>query len=137
MLKPKFLNIIFFLFVKYLVFACVLAFGEGRFKLLVILNSNNRHELFVNSLYYLLYVIIVIFLFILIFSIPIYFVFKIRNAAFFSLLMITILILEYLLYIYLGSQKYVDIDAVYNSILTVLFLFLFFFKHIRSIFKIT
>jgi len=131
MLKPKFFNIILFLFVKYIVFALVLAVMEDRFKLLVINNSDNKQELISNSFYYLLYVLVFIVAFILVFSAPIYFTFKVKRVIYFVLLMIAILIAEYILYVYLNSQKYLfDNDGIYNAIISILFLLLFFYRYI-------
>jgi hypothetical protein len=134
MLKPKFSNILLFLFVKYIVFFLALAFMGGRFKLLVINNSGNRQELFSNTGYYLSYIMIFTMLGILIFSAPIYFILKVKNAIYFVLLISGVLVGEYLLYTSLASTSNL-MNGVYNGIISILFLLIFFYRHIVLIFS--
>ncbi len=134
MLKPKFINILLYLFVKYMAFALILAFQDERFKLLVINDAQNGHDLFLNSFHYLVYVLVFIFILILFFSLPIYFSLKVKRAIYFMPLIIIILVAEYFIYTYLASPAHL-MNGVYNEILSLIFLFLFFFKHIGTIFK--
>jgi hypothetical protein len=134
MLKPKFINIVLYLFIKYIVFALILAFQDERFKSVVINNAENAHDLFVNSLNYLVYVLIFIFVLMLIFSIPIYFSFKIKNAIYFLLSISIILVSENFAYTYLASPADL-INGVYNGFLSIIFLLLLFYKHIKTMFN--
>jgi hypothetical protein len=134
MLKPKFSNILIFLLIKYMVFFFVLAFIGDRFKLIVINNSENRQELFSNTGYYLLFVLFFTVVIGLILCSPIYFTLKVKNPIYFLLLISAILVVEYFLYTYLSSTKDL-MNGVYNGIISILFLFLFFYRHIVLIFK--
>ena len=103
---------------------------------MVIDNSNNMHEIISNSFYYLLYVLVFMIIFILAFSAPIYFTFKVKNIVSFICLISIIFIAEYFLYVYLGSQKYFfDKEGIYNGIISISFFILFFYKHIRLLGK--
>jgi hypothetical protein len=134
MLRPKFSNILLFLFIKYIVFFLVLAFIGDRFKLLVINNSGNRRELFSNTVYYLSYIMIFTVLGILILSGPIYFVLKVKSAICFVLLISGALVGEYCLYTGLASTSNL-MNGVYNGIISILFLLIFFYRHITLIFS--
>ena len=134
MLKPKFPNILLFLFVKYIVFFFILACIGDRFKLLVINNFGNRKELFSNKEYYLLYILIFMVLSILIFSGPIYFTLKVKNTTYFILLISGISVAEYLLYTHLASTSDL-MNGVYNEMISMLFLLIFFYRHIFLIFS--
>lgn len=134
MFRPKFINVVLYLFVKYILFALILAFEDERFKSLVIDNTQNTHEIFMNSLDYLLAVLFFTFCLILIFSLPIYLSLKVKRGIYFTPLIIIIFVAEYFIYTYLASQ--VDLmNGVYNAILSLLFLLVFFFKHIKLIFQ--
>ena len=65
----------------------------------------------------------------IIFSSPIYFTFKVKNGIYFILLLSAILIAEYFLYTYWASQADL-MNGVYNGIISLSLLLLFFFKHI-------
>jgi hypothetical protein len=67
-------------------------------------------------------------------SLPLYNVFKIKNIYYFSIAVLLILAIEYILYTYLASQA--DLwNGIYNGIISLLFLSLFFFKSIVKISK--
>ena len=134
MLKPKFLNVLLFLVVKYIVFFVVLAFIGDRFKSLVIKNSDNTRELISNTGYYSVYILFYTLVAVIVFSLPIYFTFKVKNPIYFILLISAILAVEYLLYTNLASTTDL-MNGVYNGIISILFLPLFFYRHIVLIFK--
>ncbi len=129
MLKPKFLNGLLFLVVKYIVFFVVLAFIGYRFKSLVIKNSDNTRELISNTGYYSVYILFYTLVAVMGFSLPIYFTFKVKNPIYFTLLISAILVVEYLLYTHLASTTDL-MNGVYNGIISILFLLLFFYQHI-------
>jgi hypothetical protein len=56
-----------------------------------------------------------------------------KNAVYFFLLITVTFIAEYLLYVFFTSDKHVDMNGVYNEIISVMFLFIFFFKEISLI----
>jgi hypothetical protein len=129
MLKPAFLNILLYLFVKYLVFYVYLMFKNNDYYFLEP-GIRDGADLF----YYLWLLLFLPFTSILLFSAPIYYSFKLNRAIYFMVLISGVLVAEYFLYTHLASQADL-MNGVYNGILSVLFLFLFFFKHIRFIFK--
>jgi hypothetical protein len=134
MLKPKFPNVLLFLFVKYIVFVVLLAFIGDRFKFLVIESSGNTRELISNTGIYALYVLLYTLIATAIFCLPVYFTLKVRNPIYFILLMIAVLVVEYFLYTYMVSAFNL-MNGVYNAVIGVLFLLLFFHRHISSIFR--
>lgn len=133
MFKPKFLNVLLFWVIKYIVFFVVLAFIGDRFKSLVIKNSNNTRELIANTGYYSLYILFYTLIPVIVFSIPFYFTLKVKNPIYFVLLISAILVVEYLLYTNLASTMEL-MNGVYNGILTIVFLLLFFYRSIFLIF---
>ena len=134
MLKPKFSNVLVFLIVKYIVFFVVLAFVGNRFKSLVIKNSENTGELISNTGYYSLYILLYTLIGVIAFSLPIYFIFKVKNPIYFVFLISVILIVEYLLYTYLASTTDL-MNGIYNGIVSVVFLLLFFYQYIALILR--
>lgn len=128
MLKPTFYNILFYLFIKYIAFYLYLAFKNNDFYFFEV--SNMKYFMYWWMLLFLPIVIIFIF------SAPIYFSLKIKSPIYFMLLMGAILVAEYFVYVFFTSDKHVDMNGVYNGIISVLFLLLFFFKHIRLIFSV-
>jgi hypothetical protein len=68
---------------------------------------------------------------IILFSAPIYFSFRIKNAVIFGIVNILILFAEYLLYTY--SESELDLfNGVYNAIISLMIFYLFFSKEIVS-----
>ena len=136
MFKPKYSNILLCLLAKYSVFFFILAFKGNRFEKMVVVNSENTQDFLMNLFYYLIYVMIYIILLILIFSLPFYYCFKIKKPIYFIAFLSIILISEYAIYIYGTSQKYFyDWKGIYNAILSLIFLGLFFHREIISIKK--
>jgi hypothetical protein len=133
MLKFKVVNIVLYLLAKYAAFFIVLAFLEDRFKSIVINNSDNKNELFLNTIYYSLYPAIILIVFTFIFTIPLYFLMK-KKGIYFILLYMLFIIVEYILYTYLASPSDLT-NGIYNGAIGVLFLILFFYNHIRLMFK--
>ena len=134
MLKPKFLNVLLFLVVKYIVFFIVLAFIGDRFKSLVIKNSDNTRELISNTGYYSVYILFYTLVAVMVFSLPFYFTFKVKNPIYFILLISAILVVEYLVYTNLASTTDL-MNGVYNGIISILFLLLLFYRHIGLILR--
>lgn len=134
MLKPKFLNILFFLFVKHIAFFILLALFDDRFKALVLEGSRNTRELISNTGYYSLYILFYTLLATVFFCIPLYLTFKVRYPILFTLLLSVILIAEYVFYTYMASTTDL-MNGVYNGLISILFLFIFFYRHFVLIFR--
>lgn len=126
----KFINVILYSVVRYLTFFIILAFVGNRFKLIVIDNSENGKEIFSNTLYYFLSFADILVLFTFIFSIPLYFLIKKVKGVFFIMLYFILLSIEYISYTYLASPSDLN-NGIYNTIIGVLFLFLFFYKYLK------
>lgn len=134
MLKISFLNILLCLFAKYAVFFTILAFMNDRFKSLVVDTAQNNQGLFMNSIHYILYILVFSLILSLLFSAPIYFSFKVSNPIYFTLIIIGFLVAEYFIYTYLASQKEL-MNGLYNGVMSIVFLLLFFYKPISNVFK--
>lgn len=131
MLKPTFRNILLYFFSKYLLFFLFLMFKHNDFRLLQIKNLND----FGNSLVYFgLMMLPLILIITALFSVPVYYSFKLRNAVYFILLIIAFLVGEYFVYTYWASPSN-KMNGVYNGGIGLLFLGIFFFKPIGLILK--
>lgn len=129
MFKPTFKSIILFFFIKYFLFYVFLMFKNNDYTLIQINSFRNGEDVF----YYLWLFLFLPILCSIIFSAPIYFTFRVKNGIYFILLLSAILIAEYFLYTYLASQADL-MNGVYNGIISLLLLLLFFFKHISLLF---
>jgi len=69
------------------------------------------------------------------FCVPIYFSFRAKSIAYFILYICIFLIAEYFVYIFFTSGKHIDMIGVYNAIISVGLLFLFFYKQIIILLK--
>jgi hypothetical protein len=88
----------------------------------------------VDVFYYLWIFLFLPVLSMILFAVPMYYIFKAKNALFFSLLVGIILVAEYFLYTYFASQANL-MNGIYNEIISVSLLIFLFFKTISSIFK--
>lgn len=134
MLKPKFLIVFVFSIIKYLAFFIILSLIGDRFSSLVIKNSDTTKELLMNTGSYLLYILFFSIIFGAIFSIPLYFIFKIKNPIYLSSLILFLLIVEYFIYTTQASPSEWS-NGLYNALVSALFIWMFFFRHFRSLFK--
>lgn len=130
MLRPTFINTILFFFVKYLVFYILLMFKNNDYSLIQISSLKNSQDVF----YYLWIFLFLPVLSAILFSIPIYFTLKVRSKVYFIILISAIWIGEYFLYTHFASQADL-MNGVYNGIISLLLLYLFFFKQIGLLFK--
>jgi len=130
MIKPSFLKIILYLFVKYLVFFTVLAFLDNRYKNIVINNSKYADDIVINSIYYIVEVLFAVLLYIVIFFLPLYLLLKIKNILFLLLAFLLLIIIEYFVYEATSSYIHMDIDGIINEIISFIFFFVFFGKFI-------
>ena len=130
-MKPTFLNVCGYLFLRCIIFYCVLMIVNNDFKLLQLSNIKNGQDLF----YYLWIVLFFPVVDIFLFSIPIYFSLKIKNVISFILVIGLILLIEYSIYAYFTSQFFFNKDAFIKIIISGILLWVFFYKHIISMFK--
>jgi len=131
MLTARFRNIVLFVFVKYVVFAIVLAGMNDRFKTLVTDRSNTTADWVTNTFHYCMYVLLVIIVFIALFSLPYWLVFRIRNKVLFVLAVVLVLSVDSACYVWFnvtGNVRYGEIDLLVG----VLTLLVFFFKPVRQ-----
>lgn len=131
MLTTRFRNIVLFIFSKYLVFAVVLATLDSRFRLLVTDRSKTTSDWIVNTFHYFMYVLLVIIVFIAIFSLPFYFLFRINNKILFLLAMLSILLVDSVCYVWFNATGNLEYGAI-DLLVGILMMLLFFFKPIRQ-----
>lgn len=130
MFKPTILNIFLFWLLKYFVFYIFLMFKNNYYALVMIYEIKNGEDLF----YYLWLILFFPISFMMLFIIPLIYTFKIKNIFLFLLLIVIFLIFEYIIYTKLASTTDL-MNGVYNGIISVIFLFLFFYKHIIKQFQ--
>lgn len=133
MRRPPFLNVLLFLFVKYMIFFMVLALLDSRFKTIVLDNSHDVDGVWINSFFYLIEVLWAIFLLILILIIPLYILLKLKNTTYLLISFFAWVIIEYIIYEYGTSYVHLDKNGVIDGIISVLFLFVFFGRYIISL----
>ena len=131
MFKTTLKNIILYILFKYLIFFIFMMIMTSNFKLLHFYNLKSAQDWF----YYLWLILFFPILTMIIFSAPIYFSFKIRQAFYFLLAIMAVFIAEYFVYCFFTSEKYVNINGIYNEIISLLVFILFFYKHISLLFS--
>lgn len=129
MLKPSFRNILLYLLTKYIVFYVFMMFKNNDFYF-VNPGIRNGADLFYYLWIFLFLPVVCMF----IFTVPLYFVFKKKNTIYFTLIIIVFLVVEYFIYTYFASQANL-MNGLYNEVVSLLMLFIFFFRHINLIFK--
>ena len=114
-----------FLVTKYYAFFFILAFIGDRFQNSVLSNSHGYSELLQYTLSYFISISWAVLLLVLVLGLPFYFVLRVRNGSILLLCLTILLLVEYGLYTWGASPS--DLwNGVYNAIITVVFLFLFF-----------
>jgi len=103
-------------------------FKNQNYALIRLNDLKNGQDVF----YYLWIFLFLPILFIILFSVPLYFSFKIKNIKYLLILLIAILVLEYMIYTYLASPSDL-INGIYNGVISIMFYFLFFLKRIKLI----
>jgi hypothetical protein len=130
MFKPTFSKILLYIFVKYLFFYIFMMFKNENYALV----SFGQLESFQDIFYFLFIFLSLPIINSFVLSLPLYNVFKIKNIYYFSITVLLILAVEYILYTYLASQANLW-NGIYNGIISLLFFSLFFFKSIVQISK--
>ncbi len=129
MLKPSFRNILLYLLTKYIVFYVFMMFKNNDFYF-VNPGIRNGADLFYYLWIFLFLPVVCMF----IFTAPLYFIFKKKNTIYFTLIIIVFLVAEYFIYTYFASQANL-MNGLYNEVIGLLILFIFFFRYINLIFK--
>jgi hypothetical protein len=130
MFKNSFKNIILYIFVKYLIFYVVLMFKNNNYMLIRIDELKTGGDWF----YYLWIFLYLPIVSTILFSVPIYFSFKLKKNLLFTLLIGAVFIAEYFLYTYLASTTD-RMNGVYLEIIGILIFLLFFYRHIVLILR--
>ena len=104
-----------FFLIKYLVFYTFMMFKNQNFYILNISNFKSLE----NIIYYLFIFLLLPFILIFIFTLPVYFSLKIKNSFFYFFMFFLFLVLEYFIYVYFNSEKVLDKNGFYNSVISV------------------
>lgn len=131
MFKPSFVNILFYLLLKYVVVYAVFMFATNNFKLLQIGNIKNGGDLF----YYLWIILFIPVVNMILFSVPLFLAFKVKNWVYFFTVIGLITVAEYFIYVYFTSQKHIDMRGVYIELIGLIVFAFCFFKPIGFLFK--
>ncbi len=130
MIKANFLNILFYILLKYLVFYIFIMFKNENFYLITP-DIRDESDLFYYLWMFLFFPVIIFILF----SVPLFYSFKIKKYPYFILINVIILGIEYCLYTYLASQ--LDLwNGIYNIIISLILFWIFFHKLIKEKFII-
>ncbi len=133
MFKINLINSFVYLLIKYIIFFLILAFIGDRFKHVVIDNAETSSEMFKLTLGYIVYILIFAIPMILVFGFPLYYILKIKKWWSFIVCIIIFYCVEYFVYTFLNSQKYFyDWNGIYNALIGIILLGIFFHKTIRS-----
>jgi hypothetical protein len=127
MFKPRPYIIILYILIKYFAFYIFMMFKNQNFTL-VSPGIRNGEDLFFYLWLFLFFPIVTI----LLFSGLIYLAFKRQEIVLFSVVIIGYLIGEYFLYTYLASTSDLS-NGIYNGVLSISVLYLFFFNRVNSI----
>ncbi|SMO49494.1 hypothetical protein SAMN06265350_102458 [Solitalea koreensis] len=134
MFKVRFLNSVLFLLIKYSVFFFIVAFMGGRFKTAVMDNASTSWEFFKLTLGYILYVLVYSIFLIALFCAPLYFILKIEKGFLFLLAAIVFYGIEFVVYTHFYSPSD-RMLGIYNAIVGVVLLCVFFFTSIKHKFE--
>lgn len=126
--QPRVSNILLFWLVKYIALYILLMFKNSNYGLLKANEIKNREDLF----YYLWLFLFLPIVCMVIFSAPVYFSFKVKRPIYFALIIIAVLVVEYLFYTWSASQADL-VNGVYNGLISIAFLLLFFYRYISKI----
>ena len=134
-MKPRlsFLKVLLYLVTKYIIFFIILAFLDDRFKTIVLNNSKDNDEVWINSFFYSVEVLWAIFFLTLILIIPLYFLLKVKQIAYLLLAFFAWILIEYFTYEYGASYAHLDLNGIINGVISILLFFVFFGKFIFSL----
>jgi hypothetical protein len=125
-MKPLFIKILLFWLAKYIGFYVFMMFKTGNYAFIKVNEIKTGEDLFYYLWIFLVLPVVCIFLF----SVPMYFIFKLKHFVCYVLIFISVLVAEYFLYTSLASQANL-MNGIYNGIISILFMGLFFFRQIN------
>lgn len=125
MFKGSFLNIVLYIYIKYLLFYVLMMFNNDNYALISFYALKTFQDVF----YYLFIFLVLPTLFTIFFSIPIQQIVKLKNKYVFGVLMAVIFSLEYFAYTYLASQLDYS-NGIYLIIISVAVFVAMFYKTI-------
>ena len=131
MFKINLANSFFCVFIKYIIFFFILAFIGNRFNNAVIDKTETSLEMFQLTFKYILTVLLYSIPLILVFGFILYFILKMKRCLYFMLSIVLFFIVEYIFYTYFYSPSD-KLLGLYNTVIGVIILGLFFHKTIRS-----
>lgn len=127
MFKPTFIFVLLYILIKYLAFYAFLMLKNGNYSFLQIGDIKNGEDLF----YYLWLLLFMPVICIILFSVPLYFSFRLKKTIYFVSLVSFVFIAEYFLYTYLASTSNL-MNGVYNGVISLAFFVLFFYTSISK-----
>lgn len=131
MFKINLINSFFYLAIKYIIFFFILAFIGDRFKHIVIDNAGTSYEMVKLTVNYILYAVIYTIPIILVLVFPFNYILKMEKNIYFIFSMILFFAVEYYIYTYFYAQSDRTL-GIYNIIIGIILLWVFFHKTIRS-----
>ncbi len=129
MIRPRFLNIVFYIFLRHLIFYIFMMIKNNR---LNILNANNFKSI-EDIIYYILIFLPLPLISIILSSVPIYLTFKKGNVITFFMTFSIVFLIEYSIYTYLASEAD-PLNGIYYILIGFLLLLILFYKSIKLIF---
>lgn len=130
MLKPTVLNILLFWFAKYIAFYVLMMFKNKNYALIGLGDLKTGEDWF----YYIWIFLFLPVVCMVVFSAPLYFSFRVKSLIYFTLIIIATLIAESFFYTWSASQANL-MNGIYNGIISILFLLLFFYRHVSSLYQ--
>ena len=126
MLRPNFLNILFFILAKYLAFYFFMIVKNHDFKLFKLDNVSSGSSLS----YFIIIMLPLPLISMIIFSMPLYFSFKLKRIILFLMAVFFTILLECAVYVFLTSQNYLDLNGFYNGVIGVVLFIILFYRSI-------
>lgn len=126
-----FKRILLFFFAKYFLLYVVLMLLSRNNSLLKITSLKNAEDWF----YYIFLLMFLPVTSMVLFSGIVYLALKSKSIIKFILLISGVFLAEYFLYVFFTSQRHIDMNGVYNLIISALLFLLFFFQRIKVIYQ--
>lgn len=127
-MRPRIINIILYILIKYFIFYIILAIKNENYAVFQ-MNNIKSYEDF---LFYLFLFLSLPTISIVLFSVPFFYIFKIRKTLLFFILLLIVFVIEYFIYTYLASET--DFfNGIYLTSVGIILFFVFYFKAIKSI----
>lgn len=128
MMTPRYINILFYIFIKWIVTYIIFMFLTSNYSMIQMNNLRTIEDIF----YYLWLVLFMPVMSMLIFSLPYFLSFKASNSFVFLSSITIIIVIEYLHYVYFNSQKLYDKNGIIFILIGSLIFYFLFSKSIRK-----